>query len=487
MIYMMNIATNLLILPEISLFLLACLVLTIDLIRQKPHSALSFNLSWIGLAILFILLLFMPHDGDTTYFGTYRITGLSLLFKQVFVLSALCTVLLSRPYFIPGENFRGTMENQGEFYTILHICTLGMFTVVSATDLLTLFVGLEMATIPLYILSAFLKGDEQSAEASTKYIIMGSLSTGFLLFGYSFLYGAAGGTQFAQILLIAQNDPTNPLLNLGVLFVLAAIGFKLTLFPFHMWAPDVYEGSPTPVTAFLSISSKATAIAFLVMLLHGPLAPLLPSLHWVLLLLAGTTMTVGNLGALRQKNLRRFMAYSSIAQAGYIVMALTGTEIMAQSAIIFYLFVYAAANYTAFFIISLVGQKQEETFAALRGLGKQYPGLAVILMLSLFSLAGIPPMAGFMGKFLLFAAAAEQGYYAMVVFAALNSTISLYYYLLLIKEAYINAPPTEPLALKMNLHQKTSLALLTMGMVLPAFLPQILAAITKSLAAMPGI
>ncbi len=477
---MIDLGTNLLILPEIFLFLLACLVLTTDLIRQRPLSKAPYTLSWTGLLLLFSLLLVTPHGEEATYFGTYRVTGLSLFFKQVFVFSALCTVLLSRTYFVPGGNFRGTMHNQGEFYTILLVCTLGMFTVVSATDLLTLFVGLEMATIPLYVLSAFLKGDDHSAEASTKYIIMGSLSTGFLLFGYSFIYGAAGGTQFDQILLAAQTSPTNPLLNLGVLFVLAAIGFKLTLFPFHMWAPDVYEGAPTPVTAFLAISSKATAIAFLVMLLHGPLAPLLPSLHWVLLLLAAATMTVGNLGALRQTNLRRFMAYSSIAQAGYIVMALTGTQAMAQSSILFYLFVYAAANFAAFFIISLVGQKQEETFSALRGLGQQHPGLALILMLSLFSLGGIPPMAGFMGKFLLFAAAAEQGYYFMVVFAALNSTISLYYYLLLIKEAYINESPAEPLTLSINLHQKASLALLTMGMILPAFLPQLLAAITNS-------
>ena len=472
--------SNLLILPEILLALLACLVLFSDLWTRSVDSRLPFTLSWVGLTLICVLFLALDHGVEEVYLGTYRVTGLALLFKQVFALSSLCTVLLSRSYFVPGGNFRGTMKNQGEFYTILLTCTLGMFTVVSATELLTLFIGMEMATIPLYVLSAFLKGDDSSAEASTKYIIMGSLSTGLLLFGYSFFYGAAGSLQFSDLLAVAQRAPENPLLNLGVLFVLAAIGFKLTLFPFHMWAPDVYEGAPTPVAAFLSISSKATAVAFLVVLLHGPLAPLRENLHWIILLLAGTTMTVGNLGALKQQNLRRFMAYSSIAQAGYIVMALTGEQAVTQTAIIFYLLVYGAANYGTFFIISLVGRDQEETFPALRGLGRHHPVLALLLLLFLFSLAGIPPLAGFLGKFLLFAAAAEQGYYFMVVFAALNSTVSLYYYLLLIREAYINEPTSTPLEIRVDLPRKAGLILVSLGILLPAFLPQILAAIDGS-------
>jgi len=477
---MLDAAMNLLILPEIGLLLLAGLILTIDLLTPDASGGRrTFTLAWVGLTIIFLLLVALPTGVEKTYLGTYRVTGLGLLFKQVFTLSALCTVLLSRSYFTPQGSRRGRMKNQGEFYTILLVCTLGTFTVVSSTDLLTLFIGMEMATIPLYALSAFLKNDEQATEASTKYIIMGSLSTGLLLFGYSLLYGAGGSIQFAQLLAVVQADPAAPLLNLGVLFVLAAIGFKLTLFPFHMWAPDVYEGAPTPVTAFLAISSKATAVAFLIMLLHGPLAPMQPNLTWVLLLLAATTMTVGNLGALRQQNLRRFMAYSSIAQAGYIIMALSGKAALAQPAIIFYLLVYGAANYATFFIISLIGRNQDENFAALRGLGKQHPALALILMLSLFSLGGIPPLAGFMGKFLLFAAAAEQGHYFMVIFAALNSTVSLYYYLLLIKEAYITAPPTEPLALRIELHHRAGLMLLTLGMIVPAFLPRILDGIDR--------
>jgi NADH-quinone oxidoreductase subunit N len=346
-----------------------------------------------------------------------------------------------------------------------------MFAVVSATGLLTLFIGMELATIPLYILSGYQKEDSLSVEASTKFIIMGSLSTGFLLFGYSFLYGCAGSLSFEAIFAFAHAAPSDPLLRLGVLFVMASIGFKLTLFPFHMWSPDVYDGSPTPVTAFISVSSKAVAIAFLLILVYGPLAPLHSYLQPILLILAGATMTVGNLGALKQKRLRRFMAYSSIAQAGYIILAMAGGAEAARSSIIYYLFVYAAANYAIFFIISIVGRDGSEEFKSLQGMGKRNPVLAAVLMLTLFSLGGIPPLAGFMGKFLLFAAAAQQGFYNMVIFAALNSTVSLYYYLLLVKEAYIIQPTTNSGPLVTDHIQRATLLLLTSAIILLGLMP----------------
>jgi len=470
---------HLLILPDIGLIVLTMLVLAADLtmpVRWRRQAVTL--LAGLGLLTLVLVLWLLPYDVDRIFVGGFRVTGFALLWKQVLVLSALCTVLLARPYFVAGGTRRRLMGNHGEFHALILVCTLGMCVVVSAVDLLTLFVGMEMATIPMYVLSAYLKGDDLSAEAATKFIIMGSLSTGLMLFGYSFLYGAAGSLHFQQILAAAQANPDAPLLMLGIFFVLAGIGFKLTLVPFHMWAPDVYEGAPTPVTALLAISSKATGAVFLALLLYGPLAPLHATLKPVLLLLAAITMTVGNLGALQQKNLRRFMAYSSISQAGYILLALTGERHLALTALVFYFLVYAAANYTVFFIISIVGQKQDENFSALRGLGANHPVLAATLMLAAFSLAGMPPLAGFLGKFLLFAAAAQQGYYLMVAFAALNSTISLYYYLLLLKEAYIVAPESQPPVLSLDLVQKVSLAVLTLGMILPACLPRMVEAIS---------
>jgi NADH-quinone oxidoreductase subunit N len=470
----------LLFLPDLLLIGLGFVVFAIDLLNAHDRGGHhAFHATWIGLLFIFAVLLLLPYDRDILYFSSYRIYGLGLLFRQVFTLSALCTVLLSQSYFVDNGNRRGILINRGEFYGIIIFCTVGMFTVVSATELLTLFIGMELATIPLYVLSAYQKGDARAAEASTKFIIMGALATGFAIFGYSLLYGCAGSLHFAAIAAFAAAHPHDPMLGLAVLFVLAGIGFKLTLFPFHMWAPDVYEGASTPVTAFLSVSSKAAAVGFLVSLLYGPFAPLHSQLRFPVLIAACFTMTVGNLGAMRQKNLRRFMAYSSIAQAGYILMAMAGIASFARAAIIYYLLVYAAANYATFFIISIVGRRQQETLASLRGLAKQSPALGIVLMLAMFSLAGIPPLAGFTGKFLLFASAAQGGYYFFVVFAALNSTISLYYYLLLLKEAYILQPAGENPPLQISFVQRSSILNLTMAMVLLGIVPFFSSAIMR--------
>ncbi len=468
-----------LILPDMMLVLLCFVVLGADLWQYTRKKNGSFHLSWLGLGVIFVILAAQDYYQARLYFGSYKVTGISMLFKQLFVLSALGAILLSRSYFLEGRLERAPMRYPGEFFAIILFCTTGMFAVVSATDLLTLFIGMELATIPLYVLSAFHKTDSRSAEASTKYIIMGGLSTGVMLFGYSFLYGFCGQLGFDALHAAATAAPGDPLLNLGVLLVLAAVGFKLTIFPFHMWAPDVYEGAPTPVTAFLSVSSKATAIAFLMTLLYGPLRPLHSELVHIILALAALTMTIGNLGALRQQNLRRFMAYSSIAQAGYLLMAMAGEGAMAMAAIIYYLMVYAVANYATFFIISIISRKQKEELVSLRGLGKESPILAAALMLAMFSLGGIPPLAGFIGKFLLFAVAAQKGYYWIVVFAALNSTISLYYYLLLVKEAYIVAPSGEATGFVSTGLQRCSLATLSAAMLLLGVMPAFSSAIKQ--------
>lgn len=464
-----------LLLPDLLLILTAFLTLGFDLFLPRGSKA-PFHLAWSGALLAFCTLILLPYDQHAVFWGGYEASGRGLMYKQLFALSAVFTILLAGSYFESG-NGRKPLAYRGEFCAIILFATFGMFTVVSATDLLTLLLGMELATIPLYALCAFRKGCPLASEASVKYIIMGSLSTAVAIFGYSFIYGCAGSLRFDAVLACASQQPTSPLLLLGVLFLLAAAGFKLTLFPFHMWAPDVYQGAPAPVTAFLSVSSKATAIAFLAVLLNGPLAPLHGQLQTSFLLLAAVTMTVGNLGALKQRNLLRFMAYSSIAQAGYIVLAFAGQGVMARASIFYYLLVYAAANYATFFIIAVIGRGRNEELETLRGLGRQYPGLAAVLMLAMFSLAGIPPLAGFTGKFMLFATAAQSGFYWMVLFAALNSTVSLYYYLLLIKEAYITKPAGPTPALAMSPIQRFSLLPLTGAMLLLGIMPSITTAI----------
>ncbi|HIJ89697.1 MAG: NADH-quinone oxidoreductase subunit N [Desulfobulbaceae bacterium] len=468
-----------LLLPDLLLVFSAFATLGLDLFMPRSSKA-PFHLAWAGALLVFFVLLFLPYDQHAIFWGGYEVNGRGLMYKQLFVLSAAFTILLSGSYFQSG-NGRQPLAYQGEFCAIILLATFGMFTVVSATDLLTLLLGMELATIPLYALCAFRKGCPLASEASTKYIIMGSLSTAVAVFGYSFLYGCAGSLRFEAVLAYATQYPTSPLLLLGVILLLAAAGFKLTLFPFHMWAPDVYEGAPAPVTAFLSVSSKATAIAFLAVLVNGPLAPLHDQLQPAFLLLAAITMTVGNLGALKQRNLLRFMAYSSIAQAGYIVLAFAGQGAMAQTSIFYYLLVYAAANYATFFIIAVIGKSRSEELETLQGLGRQNPGLAAVLMLAMFSLAGIPPLAGFTGKFMLFATAAQSGFYGMVLFAALNSTVSLYYYLLIIKEAYITKPASPLPTLVMSSIQRASLIPLTGAMIFLGLLPSVSTAIQKIL------
>jgi NADH-quinone oxidoreductase subunit N len=353
--------------------------------------------------------------------------------------------------------------------------TFGAITVVSARDLLTLFVGLELATIPLYFLVAWNKTDSKASEAATKYVLLGSTSTAVMLFGMSYLFGFAGSLRFDVIASAVALNPQSPLLWIAVLFLISGIGFKLTLFPFHTWAPDVYDGASTPVTAFLSVSSKATAISFLLVLLYGPLGSIQVQLQPLLVLLSAATMTIGNFGALKQRRLRRFMAWSSIAQAGYILAALTGPAGLAKSSVVFYLFVYAFSNYLVFFLISAVGDKREQTFAGLAGLTRQRPWLGAALAVGLFSLAGIPPVAGFVGKFMLFGSAANGGHFAFLAFVGVNTVIGLYCYLQMLKAGWVETPDDATAAankaIDLSLTEKLSIIGLTLLVIFAGIVP----------------
>lgn len=440
-----------LILPDILLIVLGVLVLALDLARVR--SSIVWNVSWIGVAAILGLLNLIPAGWDRSWFGgNWNLTNFGLLMREFFLVSALCVLFLSRGIFTRGEEGFAPLKYKAEFIASILFVTFGSITLVSSQDLLTLFVGLELATIPLYFLVAWNKRNPRGSEAATKYVLLGSTSTATMLFGISYLYGFAGSLRFHEIALAVSQDTSSPLLWIAVLFLISGIGFKLTLFPFHTWAPDVYDGAPTPVTAFLSVSSKATAISFLLVMLYGPLAAIHVQLQPLLMLLAAATMTIGNFGALKQVRLRRFMAWSSIAQAGYILAALTGPGDMAKSAVVFYLFTYAFSNYLVFFLISVVGgAKREQTFASLAGLTKQKPWLGAALAISLFSLAGIPPVAGFVGKFMLFASAAKGGHFAFLAFVGLNTVVGLYCYLQVIKAGWVDDADEETLAAQNNI------------------------------------
>jgi len=299
--------------------------------------------------------------------------------------------------------------------------------------------------------------------------VMAGMATALNLFGISLLYGAAGNLSFDGLVLAAAHP--SRLLELGALLVFGGVGFKLAMVPFQMWAPDVYEGAPTPITAFLSVGSKAAGLAAMAALFFGPLNPLRPHLFPVFAVVAVASMIAGNLGAMRQQNARRFIAYSSIAQAGYFLLAFTGDAMSGRSALFFNLFVYGAGTFAFFFALRATGSDRAEDMGAFRGLAVEKPGTALLLLLSMFSLAGIPPLAGFLGKFRLFSVAMADKHYVLVSVAVANSVISLYYYLRPVKEAYVAKPEFRPPPPRLGLVGAWPLWILAIAIVLLGFWP----------------
>ena len=468
---MFDFSTSHFLIPDLLLLIFPFIVIGSRLFCNA-QSKMPWRIANFGFIAIFILLNFIPlASGEGRFFiSNWRIDDFGVLMREVLLVSAILGMWFAKDYFEHGADGKPQMHQIAEFIGAIAFATFGGVTVVSACDMLTFFLGLEIATIPMYALTAWNKKDQLGSEAATKYILMGSVATAFELFGFSYLYGFAGSLHFSEI----QNAVaagTSPLLWVAVLFLFCGIGFKLTLFPFYTWAPDVSEGAPTPVTAVLSVTSKATAIAFLVVLVFGPLAPIQEQIAPLIALLAGTTLFVGNLGALKQSRLRRFMAYSSIAQAGYIMVALLGPAATAKTAIIYYLFVYAVSNYLAFFVFGIIGHHREETFASLRGLSKQNPSLAIALAISMFSLAGIPPLAGFFGKFHLFYSGASTGHYMLVAFAVLNNVLALFYYIQLIKSAWVDEPDGHLSPLRLTRRQRGVIVILTVTVIVIGFLP----------------
>jgi len=372
---------------------------------------------------------------------TWKVNGFGILIRELLLLSFFFASVLSSSY---------NLKSKPEFLSAMLFVAVGGMLVVSASELLSLFIGLELATMPMYFLVAWNKISAKGAEAALKYVLMGSIATATLLFGISYLYGFAGSLSYADIYSAVRNttQADSKLLLAAVIFIVMGVGFKLTLFPFHTWAPDVYEGAPTPITAYLSVSSKAVALVFLSVLVYYPLSDLGFMFRLIFSALAMATIFIGNLGALKQSRLRRFMAYSSIAQAGYILIGLCGSERLGISSFVYYLFLYTFSNYLMFFLIGIIGKNRAESFDSLVGLSKQSPLLAVLFAIAAFSLAGIPPLAGFIGKWMVFASAASVGNYALVGFAAINSVIALYYYLQIVKASWVSdggedLPPVE--------------------------------------------
>lgn len=431
--------------PEFALAGLALLVLILDLFLPQSRKDLLGYVSVLGLIGLIVLTVLMVSGRtESLYGGLLAIDGFSTFFKIVFFAMGIFIILSSIDF------VKQHLNHAGEFYGLLLLSLLGMNLMAQSRELLTAYISLELLSFSLYVMVAYALGNARSNEASIKYIIVGAFSSAILLYGISMVYSTLGVTRFLDIA-AALTDLTevSPAMWVGLALIVVGFGFKLSAVPFHMWAPDTYQGAPLPVTAFLAIASKTAAFALLVRLVAEALVPADPRWEqWQVVLagMAAITMLVGNLVALAQSNIKRLMAYSSIGHVGYVlagVAVLSGGSILAANGVIFYLVAYAVTNLVVFAaLISYFNMTGHEEIAGFAGLADRQPFLAAAIAIGLFSLAGLPIFAGFTAKFYLFTAVADAGFLWLAIVAIVSSLISLYYYLQVIRQMYVQPVPT---------------------------------------------
>ena len=419
------------ILPEILLLILAVLILVIDPFWKESDRRL--NLGWLtagGLAAVAVtsILVARPGDAQTVLGGMIRWDWLGFNFKIFFIFSAAITAM----FMMDIEH----VANRAEAYLLVIASTIGMSLMVSAADIIMLYLAIETTSIPMYVLAGFLKHDDRSVESGFKYLLFGALTSTILLYGFSLLFGLSGQTSIFELGILFTNF--NPLTFGVLLLVLVGLAFKVSLVPFHFWAPDVYEGAPTPVAGFLSTASKAAGFIVILRLFVIVFPGIAENWTVILSILATLTMTVGNLLAISQKNIKRMLAYSSIAHAGYAMIGVVAFSKLGVSGTAFYLIAYILTNLAAFGAVSVVGKVTgSDDMKAYYGLQRRAPGLALVMLVTFLSLAGMPPFGGFVGKVFVFSAAIQQGWIWLAVVGVINSIIGLYYYLTVLKYVYL--------------------------------------------------
>lgn len=397
--------------------------------EDKKKHLISLSL-WVFTGVTVIG--FLPVPVGELFGGMYRSSILTTTMKNILNIAVLIVFLQSAAW-MKTEIFSGKIA---EYFILLLSTLIGMNFMISSGDFLMFYLGLELATIPLAALAAFDKFKNHSAEAGIKFILSSAFSSGILLYGISFIYGSSGSIYFGDI---AATFGHSSLQIFGFIFFLAGMSFKISLVPFHLWTADVYQGAPVNITAYFSVVSKGAAVFIFTILLFTVFRPIYDIWQSILYVLAVATMTIGNLFAIRQNNLKRFLAFSSIAQAGFILLGILGNNQLGMATVIYFVLIYVFTNLAAFGVVSAIAVKTgKENIDDYNGLYLTNPKLSLTMMLAFFSLAGIPPVAGFFGKFFLFTAVASQGYYILVLIAVLNATISLYYYLLVVKAMFIN-------------------------------------------------
>ncbi len=427
--------------PEIALTVSILVVLLAEIIPGIGKRLVIPFLSLGGLLLATILSFpLLDEQGRSLFSGMMVVDPMGVFFKIFFTFSSAIIVILSF----------ATFKKSGEYYALILATTIGMCFMATSTHIVMIAISLEIVGISSYVLAGFRKNEIRSSEASLKFMLYGAVSTGVMLYGFSFLYGITGeGTIYAIRDYLAANTVNDVLLLMSVLFVIAGIGYKITIVPFHFWCPDVYEGAPTPITTFFSVGPKVAGIALLARFVFTGVSVQTggETFRWesvgtlelplILAVLSAVTMTVGNLGALQQTNLKRLLAYSSIAHAGYILMGFTMFDSEGLSAVLFYSIVYLFMNFGAFIVIDGVALRiKSEQIDHYRGLGSRSPYIAFAFIIFLISLTGIPPTAGFIGKLLIFGAVIKNKLYWLAVVGVLNSAVSLFYYFRIAKAMY---------------------------------------------------
>ncbi len=426
--------------PEIYLSLLFMLLIIIDLVAKGKKNNLLSIATLVGLAgsFFFIYQQHLLPPGEL-FFGMYVLDGFALFFKYFFVLSGMFAVIIT----MGDDQFKREVKSMGEYYALIVAMVIGMIMMASAADLLMIFLSMELVSFTAYILTGYFKRNPRSSEAALKYLVYGAVSSGLMVYGFSLIYGLTAQTNLIRISAeLVAHGANSPVMIFATLLILAGFGYKIGAVPFHFWSPDVYEGAPTPITAYLSVASKAAGFALLMRFFYIAIphaaasSTVIPGIDWVslLMLLSVASMIYGNVVALWQKNVKRLLAYSSIAHAGYILLGIIVLSDLGMQATLLYLLSYFLMNFGAFYVVILIANKTgNENLEDYRGLGVKMPLAGAALTVFLISLVGLPPTVGFIGKLYIFSALLAKGslYLGLALVGIMTSVISLYYYMLI--------------------------------------------------------
>jgi len=451
--------------PEIVVTALALIILLVDLWTPAEIKPKLGYLAALGLVVVFGLTLARPIGAphSASFDGMLDVDGIALFFKRFFVVAAIAVIFM-------GMEFAARIaDGIAEFYALTLIALAGMMFAASANDLILAFVAVELISVTFYVLVSFQRARMPSLEAGVKYLILSALSASFLVFGIALVFGVSGTTNFADLHRLAPQLVLNKAFWLGLLLILIGLSFKISAFPLQMWAPDVYQGAPTPVTAFLAIGSKAAGFALLMRILFIAFPLIAARWHKLFIVVAAITILYGNLCAIPQRSLKRLLGYSSISNAGYLLLGIAAVSASGSAAVLYYLAGYLATLSAAFIVICIVARNSDD-ISEFAGLHRRSPALAACMALAMVSLAGIPPLAGFLGKFLLLRAVVEQGfgnhaYFWLAGIAIFGVVISIYYYFGVVRAMYWQAAPAEAGPIEYSTSMKALLGLSVAGMI----------------------